>query len=159
MSQAILNNAKICNAAAVMITPMLSNMPELEMLLNLNTKRLRRAAQITIQFAEFHGLTYYKPVAGLYIWLRLPVECKTFDEEEALVQRCSELGVFVGSGSDYAEPQPGWFRLTFAIPEEKLLEGLRRVEEATGCKKIFTNDLKVRSLATVFTNWWRGKCV
>lgn len=156
MSQAILNNAKLCNAATVMISPMLSNTSEMEKIVDLNTKRLYRAAQIAIQFAEFHQLEYYKPVAGLYIWLRLSAECTTFDDEEALVHRCSQLGVFVGSGADYAEPQPGWFRLTFAIPEDKLLQGLRRIEEAVGFKVVFTTDLVVQSWATVCANWWRG---
>ncbi|KKP00668.1 hypothetical protein THAR02_07222 [Trichoderma harzianum] len=156
MSQAILNNAKLCNAATVMISPMLSNTFEMEKIVDLNTKRLHRAAQIAIQFAEFHHLEYYKPVAGLYIWLRLSTECATFDDEEALVQRCSQFGVFVGSGADYSEPQPGWFRLTFAIPEDKLIQGLRRIEEAVGFKVVFATDLGIQSWATVCANWWRG---
>ncbi|KAL7905942.1 PLP-dependent transferase [Trichoderma velutinum] len=156
MSQAVLNNAKICNAATVMISPMLSNTSEMKKLLEINTKRLHRAAQIAIQFAEFHQLEYYKPVAGLYIWLRLTTECTTFDEEEALVQRCSQLGVFVGSGADYAEPQRGWFRLTFAISEDELLEGLRRIEGAVGFKSAFTTDLSVKSWVTACADWWRG---
>ncbi|KAK1243184.1 hypothetical protein MKX07_003812 [Trichoderma sp. CBMAI-0711] len=106
MSQAILNNAKICNAGTVMVTPMLSDIARLEQLVSLNTERLRTAARIAIQFAEFHGLSYYKPVAGLYIWLRLSEDCGTFDDEEVLVQKCSQHGVFVGSGADYSEPQP-----------------------------------------------------
>ncbi|KAL6695440.1 PLP-dependent transferase [Trichoderma pleuroticola] len=156
MSQAILNNAKLCNAATVMISPMLSNTSEMEKMVDLNAKRLCRAAQIAIQFAEFHQLEYYKPVAGLYIWLRLSAECATFEDEEALVQRCSQLGVFVGSGTDYTEPQPGWFRLTFAIPEHKLLEGLRRIEEAVGFKMAFTTNSSVQSWATACAKWWRG---
>lgn len=137
-----------------MVTPMFSDTAGLERLVNLNTQRLRTAAQMAIRFVEFHGLSYYKPVAGLYIWLRLSDDCSTFDEEEALVQRCSQRGVFVGSGADYSEPQPGWFRLTFALPEEKLLEGLRRIEEAMGYEKVFNTreqDFHVR-----LTNWWRG---
>lgn len=153
MSQAILNNAKICNAGTVMAAPMLSDTARLEQLVNLNTERLRTAARIAIQFAEFHGLSYYKPVAGLYIWLRLSEGCDTFDDEEALVQKCSRGGVFVGSGADYSEPQPGWFRLTFALPEHKLLEGLRRIEEAMGYEEVYTHEV---GFYMRFTNWWRG---
>ncbi|KAH0490129.1 hypothetical protein TgHK011_001612 [Trichoderma gracile] len=152
ISQAILNNAKICNAGTVMVTPMLSDTARLEQLVSLNTKRLRTAARIAIQFAEFHGLSYYKPVAGLYIWLRLSEDCSTFDEEETLVQKCSQHGVFVGSGADYSEPRPGWFRLTFALPEQKLLEGLRRIEVAVGYKEVFAHEV---NLYTRLTSWWR----
>lgn len=137
MSQAILNNAKICNAAAVMFVPVFHNIPKLATLVDLNIHRLRKAAQVAIQFAEFHGLTYYKPVAGLYIWLRLSNDCETSDEEEAIVQRCAKHGVLVGSGADYAEPQPGWFRLTFALPGHEFLDGMRRIEAAIGYKEKF----------------------
>jgi aspartate/methionine/tyrosine aminotransferase len=137
MSQAILNNAKICNAAAVMFIPVFHNIPKLATLVDLNIHRLRKAAQVAIQFAEFHGLTYYKPVAGLYIWLRLSNDCETSDEEEAIVQRCAKHGVLVGSGADYAEPQPGWFRLTFALPGHEFLDGMRRIEAAIGYKERF----------------------
>lgn len=155
MSQAILNNAKVCNVAIAMTFPILSNISTVTNLMILNRKRLRRAAQIAIQFAEFHGLTYYTPVAGLYIWIRLTAACNTFDEEEILVQKCSRLGVYVGSGADYSEQQPGWFRLTFAIPEDKLLKGLRRIEEAMDYDMKFTNKVKEESWAVMLARWWK----
>jgi DNA-binding transcriptional MocR family regulator len=116
----------------------LADIPKLRTLIDLNIRRLRRAAGIAVQFAEFHGLTYYKPVAGLYIWLRLrPNGCESRDEEEDVVRRCAARGVLIGSGDDYAAEQPGWFRLTFALPEQVLLEALRRIEEALGYAERF----------------------
>ncbi|KAL6895113.1 PLP-dependent transferase [Trichoderma evansii] len=153
MSQAILNNAKVCNAAIAMTTPILSNISAITNLVNLNRKQLHRAAQIATQFAEFHDLAYYRPVAGLYIWIRLSTACNNFDEEEALVQKCSRFGVYVGSGADYSELQPGWFRLTFAIPEDKLLKGLRRIEEAMDYKMKFTSKIKEENWATMLGRW------
>ncbi|TWU74044.1 hypothetical protein ED733_002568 [Metarhizium rileyi] len=135
MSQAILNNAKLCNAAAVMIAPILRDERTVSRLLELNLQRLRKAAEIAIQFAEFHGLTYYNPVAGLYIWLRLSDTCKLEEEEEAIVRRCALQGALIGSGADYAEPQPGWFRITFALQQDRFLDGLRRIEKAMDYKK------------------------
>jgi len=137
MSQAILNNAKLCNAATVMVAPILNNISKITTLVNHNIRRLRKAAQIAIQFAQFHGLTYYSPVSGLYIWLRLSKDCNTGEEEESIVQRCAEHSVLVGSGADYAEPQAGWFRLTFALYEQDFLSGLLRVETAMGYKERF----------------------
>jgi hypothetical protein len=133
MSQAILNNAKLSNPTAVMAAPLLGNVAQLSTLVDLNIRRLRRAALIATQFAEFHGLTYYKPVAGLYIWLRLcPHGCESWDEEEDFVRRCAERGVLIGSGADYAAEQVGWFRLIFAVPEQVFVEALRRIEETVG---------------------------
>ncbi|KAL2135478.1 hypothetical protein VTI74DRAFT_8337 [Chaetomium olivicolor] len=138
MSQAILNNAKLSTATAVMAAPLLHDIPKLTTLVDLNIRRLRRAAQIAIQFAEFHGLTYYKPVAGLYIWLRLSHGgCESVEEEEDIVRRCAEHSVLIGSGADYATDQAGWFRLIFALPEHTFLEALRRIEEAVGFTERF----------------------
>lgn len=138
MSQAILNNARLSTATAVMAAPLLHDIPNLTTLVDLNIRRLRRAAQIAIQFAEFHGLTYYTPVAGLYIWLRLsPDGCESRDEEEDMVRRCAEHGVLIGCGADYAQAQAGWFRLTFALPEHVFLEALRRVEAVVGYAERF----------------------
>jgi aspartate/methionine/tyrosine aminotransferase len=137
MSQAILNNAKLCSAAAVMVTPILQDLEIITGLVELNIRRLRKAASIVVQFAELHGLTYYKPVAGLYIWLRLSKTCHSWDEEEALVGTCALEGALVGSGADYANSEPGWFRITFALPQERLLDGLRRIEDAVGYAEQF----------------------
>ncbi|KAK5988155.1 Aminotransferase verI [Cladobotryum mycophilum] len=156
MSQAILNNAKLCNAASVMVTPILQDIPTVTALVDLNIRKLRRAAMIAIRFAEFHGLTYYKPAAGLYIWLRLSKDCETAEEEESLVQRCAENGALVGSGSDYAEPHAGWFRLTFALPEADFLEGLRRIEDTIGYKERF--QWKKKRWGSVFKKRWQTLC-
>lgn len=155
MSQAILNNAKVCNAAIAMTAPLLSNMSTVTNLVNLNKERLRKAAHIATQFAEFHGLTYYRPVAGLYIWIRLAAVCNLFDEEEALVRKCSQLGVYVGSGADYSELQPGWFRLTFAIPQDQLLKGLQRIEEAMDYKTKFTSKPEKEDWVAILARWWK----
>lgn len=159
MSQAILNNAKICNAAAVMVAPILHNIPKLTTLVDLNVRRLRKAAQIAILFAEFHGLTYYKPVAGLYIWLRLSKDCETGDKEETIVQRCAQQGVLVGSGADYAEPQAGWFRLTFALPGHDFLDGLRRIEAAIGYKERFRYGLAKTPWGIAFRQHLQRLCL
>lgn len=137
MSQAILNNQKLCTAATAMVGPILQSTSQLTTLVAFNIQKMRDAAKIAIQFAEFHNLTYYEPVAGVYIWLRLTEDCKTEDDEEAIVQRCAKQGALVGSGSDYSEAHPGWFRLTFSLPQEQFLEGLCRIETAMGYKKRF----------------------
>ncbi|KAK4099517.1 PLP-dependent transferase [Parathielavia hyrcaniae] len=143
MWQAILNNARLSTATAVMAAPLLADLARLDALVDLNVRRLRRAARAAVRFAEFHGLTYYKPVAGLYIWLRLcpePKGCESGDEEEELVRGCAGRGVLVGSGADYAAERAGWFRLTFAVPEHVLFEALRRVEDAVGYAERFPFD-------------------
>ncbi|KAK7178676.1 hypothetical protein PSPO01_15284 [Paraphaeosphaeria sporulosa] len=137
MSQAILNNAKMCNFAAVVFTPFLNDLPKLRTLVHINKYRLREAAQIAVQFAEFHGQDYFMPAAGLYIWIRLLSGCTNWNEEEQVIQRCAEHGVSIGGGADYAELCPGWFRLTFAVSQTDFLIGIQRIEEALGYKTKF----------------------
>ncbi|KAH7361346.1 pyridoxal phosphate-dependent transferase [Pyrenochaeta sp. MPI-SDFR-AT-0127] len=148
MSQSILNNAKICNVAAIMIIPILEDLSTLATLVNINKERLREAARVAIQFAEFHELEYIKPAAGLYVWVRLSAECTTWGEEEDCVQQCANRGVMVGSGADYAEFRPGWYRLTFAVPQLDLLAGLHRIEDAMGYSARFQPDSDFRSLSS-----------
>ncbi|KOS22910.1 putative inactive 1-aminocyclopropane-1-carboxylate synthase-like protein 2 [Escovopsis weberi] len=164
MSQAILNNAKLCTAAAAMMAPIVADTARMKTLMGLNLSRLRRAASLAVAFAEFHGLTYYEPAAGLYIWLRLAKErdiletekmndagSSEADEEEAIVRACAKQGVLVGGGADYSETQPGWFRLTFSLPEEQFLEGLRRIEEAMGYEERFPKTPRSMRLLRSFS--------
>lgn len=112
-----------------------------------------------VQFAEIHGLLYYKPVAGVYIWLRLGDQCDTGAEEEAIVQKCAQYGALIGSGADYAGPQPGWFRLTFALPEREILDALRCVELAMGYKDRFKCRWQEKALVTTtpwHMAWWES---
>uniref|UniRef100_A0A8H7K2W8 Aminotransferase class I/classII large domain-containing protein n=1 Tax=Bionectria ochroleuca TaxID=29856 RepID=A0A8H7K2W8_BIOOC len=155
MSQAILNNGKLCTAAQVMVAPILRDTSQLSALVSLNIQRMQSAARLAIQFAEFHNLTYYEPVAGVYIWLRLSSLCKTDEEEEAIVQRCAKQGVFVGSGSDYCEGQAGWFRLTFALSTDKFIQGLRLIETAMDYEDRFDFGLVESSTANFVSRIWR----
>jgi aspartate/methionine/tyrosine aminotransferase len=75
----------------------------------------------------------------VYIWARLG--CRSFsrlddepswEDEAALNDRFEAVGVSVGAGQGYCASEPGWFRITFALPEEELMEGLRRIEQVVG---------------------------
>lgn len=127
------------NVVSVMVSPMLDDIPKLRKLVSINQQELREAAQIAIHFADMHGMEYYTPAAGLYIWIRLLPNCSSWDEEEDAVRRCTQQSVSVGSGADYAELSPGWFRLTFAVTRSDLLLGLRRIEEALEYKQRFAD--------------------
>ncbi|CAH0047600.1 unnamed protein product [Clonostachys solani] len=155
MSQAILNNGKLCTAAQVMVAPILQDTSQLSALVSLNIQRMQSAARLAVQFAEFHNLAYYEPVAGVYVWLRLSNSCNTDDEEEAIVQRCAKQGVFVGSGSDYCEGQAGWFRLTFALSTDKFVQGLRLIETAMDYEDKFDFGSVESSMGNFVSHIWR----
>lgn len=93
-----------------------------------------------MRFLEFHDLPFYQPAAGLYVWARLgPAGC-IWEDEARLLAAFAAAGVFVGAGGEYSNAEPGWFRLTFAIPRDELMEALRRIERALGVVKHWQPD-------------------
>lgn len=94
--------------------------------------QLWRASRIAVEFLSFHKIPFYPPIAGVYIWARLGYLEDTWAGEADLNDKIEAAGVSVGAGRGYNEVQPGWFRITFALPETELLEGLRRIEDVIG---------------------------
>lgn len=127
---AILNHSRVSNATFVIATRLLSNLSELESLVELSKCRLRSAAALVVDFLILHRIPFYKPAAGVYIWAKLGKDGSTWEDEGALTSKFAAEGVFVGTGADYSNADPGWFRLSFAIPQEELIEGLQRIEKA-----------------------------
>ena len=47
--------------------------------------------------------------------------------EKRFVKRCEEKGLFVGYGSNFFSEEVGWFRITFTVQKDVLIEGLERL--------------------------------
>jgi 1-aminocyclopropane-1-carboxylate synthase len=50
------------------------------------------------------------------------------EEEEKLAWKMINGGVWVATGEAYSSEEPGWFRITFAVPEEELMFGMERLK-------------------------------
>lgn len=111
-----------------MATRIFSRISELEDLLGLSVIRLRSAAALVADYLAFHDVTFYMPVAGVYVWARVGGDGSTWAEEAELMANSASAGIMIGAGADYMEAEPGWFRVSFALPPPSLLEGLRRIE-------------------------------
>nr|ABV48733.1 aminotransferase [Penicillium lilacinoechinulatum] len=136
LSLAISNHSMTSTLTSVATTALLKNEDgALDMILANSRSNLRQSSQIIIDFLSFHEIPFYTPVAGVYIWARLGHLVNTWEEEADLNNKMEAAGVSVGAGRGYNEAQPGWFRITFALPEKELLEGLRRIEAAIGCDR------------------------
>ena len=57
-------------------------------------------------------------------------EAKSWDDEQAVVQRLKDVGVLVSAGRGYHGPEKemGWMRVGFAVERSQLEEALRRAE-------------------------------
>lgn len=99
----------------------------MQTILSKNSIRLRTSAWIAVEFLSRRHIIHYPPVAGVYVWARLGGANCTWEQESLLTKRLAREGVYVGNGTDYTEPQAGWFRITFALETNDLVEGLRRI--------------------------------
>lgn len=124
---AILNHNKVSNITSLVVERLLSDINGLRTTLSKNANRLRTSAWIAVEFLSRRNIAFYPPVAGVYIWARIGGANCTWEQEAELTKRFAQEGVFVGNGTDYTDSQAGWFRITFALETEELIEGLRRI--------------------------------
>ena len=71
------------------------------------------------------GLRVSPPKATLYVWAGLPAGVRSIDYAERLLE---EAGVVVTPGVGYGAAGEGYVRLSLTIPDDRLDEGVRRLE-------------------------------
>jgi DNA-binding transcriptional MocR family regulator len=142
---AILNRYRVSNATSVIASSLFSDLLVLEHILVRNRMLLRNAAELVGDFLSFHRFAFYRPVAGVFIWTRLGGETATEVSDAELMENFASAKVSVASGVPFHARDRGWFRITFALPREQLLEGLRRIERAMDLERTWrpSNDMEV----------------
>lgn len=132
------SNSTTFSTASLATTALLfSNVEKLDALLRVNRVRLKEAADVVMGFATYYKIAFYRPVAGVYIWLRLGGTLGiTKEEEKELEAKCASNGVSIGTGCDCSDRQSGWFRLTFALPRQLLVDALCRIETSLGLREL-----------------------
>jgi DNA-binding transcriptional MocR family regulator len=130
LSVAVSNHSKVSTLTSTAITALLSDEQKLEEILATGRAELALLAGEAMQFLQFHGLCFIRPVAGVFIWARMAHGSCTWEEEAELNRQFLLAGVSLGAGSGYCAVQPGWFRITFALPRAVLHEAFRRIEVA-----------------------------
>ncbi|KAK7427600.1 hypothetical protein QQZ08_005875 [Neonectria magnoliae] len=134
-AMAILNRFRVSNATSVIGTGLFSDLLTLEHILIRNKMLLRNAAELVGDFLSFHRFSFYRPVAGVFIWTRLGGESATTESDAEMMRAFASARVAVASGVPFHAKDPGWFRITFALPHNDLMEGLRRIETAMVMKR------------------------
>jgi aspartate/methionine/tyrosine aminotransferase len=107
----------------------LLNSPELPTLLSTTRSRLAACYKIVVDTLTELGIEVFPSTAGL--WLNAKVK----DAETAdVIEKGREKGVIVGRGTEFngVEGENGWIKITFALPEEILKEGMERLKAALG---------------------------
>jgi LL-diaminopimelate aminotransferase len=75
------------------------------------------------------GLEVDVPRASLYVWAKLPDGVRSSDFAARLIEDCS---VVVTPGRGYGEQGDGYVRLSVTTPDDRLEEGLKRLEAWKG---------------------------
>lgn len=75
------------------------------------------------------GWRLSKPLGTFYIWAPVP---KGFTSASFTEYVLEKAGVIITPGNGYGQYGEGYFRISITIPEEKIKEGLRRLEENLG---------------------------
>jgi LL-diaminopimelate aminotransferase len=78
------------------------------------------------------GLRVSPPRATLYVWAGLPAGVRSVDFAERLLE---ETGVVVTPGVGYGAAGEGYVRLSLTIADDRLEEGVRRLEAFSGAAK------------------------
>ncbi|MFP4641792.1 MAG: LL-diaminopimelate aminotransferase [Chloroflexota bacterium] len=71
------------------------------------------------------GMQAVPPKAGLYVWARVPEGYMSSDFVARLIE---EIGVVVTPGTGYGNSGEGYFRISLTTPDDRLEEGLGRLE-------------------------------
>ena len=72
------------------------------------------------------GLKCHPPKASLYVWAGIPEGYTSADYATKLID---EVGVVVTPGTGYGEAGEGYIRLSLTTPDDRLAEGLTRLEK------------------------------
>lgn len=120
---------------SIAVASLFSNLQTVGIMLDNTKLRLRKAAEIVEDFLSFHKIVFYSPVAGCVMWGRVGGERATKQTDAELFGKLAAAGVVLGAGSRFKSQEPGWFRITFALPRKDLIEGLRRIEIGMEAKR------------------------
>ncbi|KAF4457894.1 hypothetical protein F53441_247 [Fusarium austroafricanum] len=116
----------VSNATAVIGSSLFSDLLVLEHIVIRNRMLLRNAAELIGDFLFFHRFIFYRPAADVFIWTRLGGESATKDSDAELMRSFASAKVSVASGVPFQAKDCGWFRITFTLPHDALIEGLSR---------------------------------
>jgi LL-diaminopimelate aminotransferase len=72
------------------------------------------------------GLRVSPPKASLYVWAGLPRGVRSIEFAERVLD---QAGVVVTPGIGYGTQGEGYVRLSVSVPDERMDEGIRRLQE------------------------------
>ncbi|EHK22001.1 uncharacterized protein TRIVIDRAFT_53497 [Trichoderma virens Gv29-8] len=147
LSLAISNHSKVSTLTSTVATALLSNKEGLDEILAESRIKLAASAGAIMDFLSHHGFKYIRPLAGIFIWARLGTVGCTWEEERELSRKLQMEGASLGAGGSYCAIEPGWFRITFALPTPVMNRAMRVIEDALGLTNHWEPEVQTRAEA------------
>ncbi|KAK8108341.1 uncharacterized protein PG998_010354 [Apiospora kogelbergensis] len=135
----------VSNATVVMTLALFKDLRITKSWLDNSRSLLHKSADYISGFMEFHKIPFYHPVAGVFVWARLGGRDATEDLDLALWHKISAAGAALAYGAAFHEKERGWFRITFALRHDDLVEGLHRIETGMGKKRSYKAPLSTKT--------------
>ena len=114
------------SAAAALATERLLGLGHVDRVKKHGGERLGAACDVVTRYLAGRGMAVVQPECGMFVFARL-LDSDEVELQNMLEIALEEAGVALSSGTAYHFGQPGWFRICYAVPSEKLHEGLRRI--------------------------------
>lgn len=120
---------QIC-ALSSLVTTGLLNHSSLPHLIQRNQEFLGKAYRIVDKWCTSHEVDFVPAAYGLFVLARLAPLAQTAEDECAMCEALSEVGVLVAPGQHFHWRSFGWARICFAVEPDTLREALRRIASA-----------------------------
>lgn len=90
-----------------------------------DTWRSRR--DVMAKYLTDMGYIFHLPMATFYFWVKAPNGMSSTEFAKKVLEECA---VIVTPGSGYGPGCDGFFRMTFTLPEDRIIEGMERLKKA-----------------------------
>lgn len=131
MGSALSTHSQTSTIAAFVAEKVMLNPRTIEYVTTKMGARLRGAYCKMEAFFTRHDIKFIPAYCGMFVFARL---CETEDlRDEKEFHNCLQsAGVSLSTGTSYHFKEPGWFRICYGIQNERLDEGLARIERILG---------------------------
>jgi gliotoxin/aspirochlorine biosynthesis aminotransferase len=115
-------------------TSLLSS-PTLPSLIKLNSQRLSESYTLITTFFKERNIEWLPCNATPFVLAKIVPKAKTWEEEVEVIEELKGVGMLVGDGRRYHVQEPGWARITFAVPREVLVDALEKLGRVWGIER------------------------
>ncbi|KAI9878492.1 MAG: hypothetical protein M1830_000724 [Pleopsidium flavum] len=129
LSIALSTHSQVSSFAGLLATCCILDEKETILFVQKNSRRLKRAYKMIQKFLIDRRIPFLPAEAGMFVFARFCSSDEPSSEQD-FQQQMKKHGVVLASGTSYHMNQPGWFRISYALPPSVVAEGLLRIDKS-----------------------------